>query len=199
MSLSNIITKPLLRGVVATASPWQALFARAGLRVYPFKPGCMVRSDSTSTTALTQGLGQIAQNNYVMVCRETFYGASSLFIPDTTRITRVTSDPTAASDDTLTISPPRSLVTGEWLLCLGNDTATTPTTSPNYDGSGLTLYTDNVGTNSNANKYLETAQNGQFSGWLVEGYEVVDLLVTDSDNQPLVVIPLFQPQSGVVV
>jgi len=191
MSLTEIISKPLLRGTVVASGRWQAILARANRRVYPFDLGCMVRSLSTGTTVNTHGLGEFAVNDYFIVCSPVDYGDSALFIPDMGKIGRIAA--VSASDDVLTIDAALSLDSGDYLLNLGSDRAATPKTNPNFDGSPITLYTDPVGNNTNPNEYLVTGQGGWFQGWILEGYPAMDLLITDESGSPLVALPLYTP------
>ena len=187
MAESNIITLPLLRGTLVASGPWQALLAKAANRVYPFQLGCMIRSNSSGTTMNTHGKGEFAVNDYAVVCKATAYGQGTLFIPDTTRITRVTA--INATDDQFTISPARTVVAGEYLLGVGADTAANPLSTLNFDGSTINLFTDNVGNNANANAYLQTATGGWFRGWVNTGVRVVDLLITNSSGGVIAVKP----------
>jgi hypothetical protein len=139
----------------------------------------------------THGLGEFDQLDYFIVCRPTYYGDSFLYIPDTSLISRVTSDPSAATDDELTITPALSVQSGDWLLNLGADTAGTPLTTPNYDGSDVALYSDPVGNNADANPYLLTGQGGNFQGWIEGGYYAVDLLITNPSGGLVMAMPTF--------
>lgn len=198
MSLTNIITKPMLRGTLTGAGPWQTLFAKAGQRIYPFQIGAMVRADSSGTTVSTHGLGEIRQNDYLIVCAETFYGDSPMFVPNLGRVTKVTSDPTVATDDTLTIAPAITVLSNEWLLCIGPDGGANPLSVPLLDGSTINLFADNAGNNANANPYFLTASNGNFRGWVDDGVEACDLLITDDSGGVRMVIPLKQVGPGIV-
>lgn len=192
MTLTGVKSRPLLRGTLAHMTQWQALLARANLRIYPFQLGCMVRSNvSADVTVPTYGLGEIAANNYLMACAATAYGNGTLFVPDLARIRRVSS--VSAVDDELTLGSSVSLTAGEYLLNLGNDGAASPLVSPNYDGSTISLYDDNAGVSAHATDYLLTASNGEFRGWTGSGTELVDLLVTDTSNVPIIVIPMIPP------
>ncbi len=195
--LTGIITVPTLQGTVAVSGPWQSLFARANHRVYPMKLGCGVRDLISGSTIDTFGLGEFAQNDYILVCTRTNYGNSFLYVPDTDKITRVTSDPTAASDDELVVSPTLTVAVGDWLLNLGADGATAPLTAPDFDG-GNTLYIDAVAASTNANPYLVTGQGGHFRGWVADGVNQVDLLVNDSSGVPLIAMPGFDTGRSLV-
>ena len=188
MTLTGVKSRPLLRGTLAQMTQWQALLARANLRIYPYQLGCMVRANSSGTTVSTYGEGEFAANNYLMACAATAYGQGTLFIPDLARISRVSA--VSGADDELTISPALSLVAGEYLLNLGNDGAATPLITPNYDGSTISLYDDNAGVSAHATDYLLTASNGEFRGWTGSGTELVDLLVTDTSNGLIIAIPM---------
>lgn len=198
MTLTNIKSKPLLRGTLAAAGPWQGLFAHASLRIYPFHIGCAVRLDSVTTSVYTSGLGEFLQNDYFIVCRPAYYGDSPLYVPQTSMISRVTSDPLAAVDDLLTISPALTLFQGDWLLNLGADTAANPLIAPNYDGSRIALYTDPVGNDAAGTDYMLTGQGGGFQGWIADGYAIVDLLITNPSGVPTLAIPSVPPGPGVV-
>lgn len=191
MTLSGKKTLPLLAGILALPGTWGALFGRSDHRLYPYQLGATVRADSTGGTIQTNGLGEFAQNDYIVVCRSVNYGGSPLFVPDTTRITRVTSDPSGAADDELTVSPALSVVAGEYLFNLGADGAAAPLSGPQYDGSSITIYEDNVGNTAAAYPYLTTGQGGTFRGWLSEGAIVADLLITDPAGVPRVVWPFY--------
>jgi len=189
MAETGIITRPKLAGNIAARGHWQAIFARAGYRVYPYSIGCMVRTTNATGAIPTHGKGEFAVNDYLIVCSQVFYGDSYFFIPDTGRISRVTGI-NAGSDDQIDVSPTISVVSGEWLFNLEADGAAAPTTAPDYDGSDVTLATDNAGNNANANKYLSTSQGGTYIGWVDSGLSIVDLLITDPSGAPQVAHPL---------
>lgn len=191
MALSGKKTLPRLADQLALPGTWGAFFGRPGYRIYPYQLGATVRTTSSGVTVLTNGLGEFLQNDYVMACRTVDYGGSMLYIPDTTRITRITSNPLTAVDDTLTIAPAISLVAGEYLFNLGADLAAAPLSAPQYDGSTIDIYEDNVGTVASIYKYLTTGQGGAFSGWLGEGAIVVDLMIANSAGVPQVVWPFY--------
>jgi hypothetical protein len=187
MAQSAYITYPKLAGPVAVVGPWGSFFAKPDHRVYPYSLGAMVRTTSSSTTVFTHGQGEIAVNDYLMACSVVSYGGANFFVPDTGRITRVTAK--SSSNDEFTIGTARSLVAGEWLLNLEADAAAAPLSAPNYDGSGVVLYTDPVGTTANANKYLATGDDGRFLGWVTPGLVAVDLLISSSAGVPVIVSP----------
>jgi len=196
MTLTGIKTLPLLDRSLVETGPWSALFARAGYRVYPYQLGAIARALATATPVLTTGLGEFAANDYVLVCASTAYGDVNLYIPNLSKITRIssfganlTSDPTLASDDLINVAPNVSIASGDYLFNLGADGAAAPTSVPAYDGSTLTLYTDNAGTAASANKYVLTGTNGEFRCWLPTGTLMVDLLVTNASGTPIVAIP----------
>lgn len=187
MALTGVKTKAALRGPLMVPGPWQGLFARQSWRVYPFHLGCTVREFSTGVTVKTYGLGEFATNDYVLPCRPTMYGDSPLYVPQLADITQVTG--VSGADDELTISPARSLSQDDLLINLGVDTAATPLSAPNYNGSRVDLYTDNAGVNLNSNKYVLTGIGGQFQGWIEAGYQVIDLLITDAEGVPRLALP----------
>jgi len=189
MTLTGIKTLPLLDKSLVETGPWSSLFARSGYRIYPFKMGALVRSASVGTTVLTAGMGEFATNDYLMVCAATAYGDVNLYIPNTAKVAKVTSDPSSATDDTLELSAALTIAAGDYLLNLGPDTGAP--LAPVFDGSTLTLYTDNAGTALNANKYLLTGTNGEFRGWLPSGTLVCDLLVTNASIAPVIVTPFI--------
>ena len=181
---------PKVADTLATRGPWGSLFTRSGWRVYPYQLGAKVRQDSTGLTLYTHGPGDIAVGDYLMLCRATFYGGASLYIPQPTQITRVTT--VGSADDTLTVDTALVVYSGDYLLNLGVDTASpTGTQTPNYDGSDLTLYTDPVGSAQNPQTYMLTADGGMFEGWITSGYALCDLLVADLSGTPKIVIPHF--------
>lgn len=207
MSKSSVITKPVLSGTVAANGPFSSLFMRAGWRVYPYQAGCLVRADNNGGSyILTHGMGEFDQNDYLIVCRETYYGDVPLYIPDMNKITKVTSfgpgsaaTQAAATDDRLNISPAITVNEGDFLLCLGADGAATPTSAPNYDGSDITIYDDNVGNNASSLNYLSTGSSGLFHGWLESGFDVVSLLITDESGTPKAAVPFYPTGPDVVV
>jgi len=206
MALSGVKALPRLSGTLLTAGPWQALFARAGYRIYPFQLGTMVRTDVIAPlTAGIQvhGFGDFAQNDYFMVARPVYYGQAPLYLPDNSRIGKLSSFgatvgeatvPTSATDDTIwpATSAPGYATAGEWIVNLGADGSATPYSAPALDGSRVSLYSDPVGNEPNAYPYLVTGQNGSFNGWVLSGTRLVDLLVTDEAGNPLILIPQFQ-------
>jgi len=185
MANSGIMTLPLLRGTVVLPSAWATLFTRAYMRVYPYQLGCMVRTTVVGGTDIpTHGLGEFAAGEYIMICSEVSYGDSSIFIPDPTRIARVSVVSTA--EDLLSISAALTVYAGEYILNTGSKLF------PDTSGSAVSpLYTDNVGNSENANDYLATGSDGQFKGWVPSGYELVDLLVTDESGTAKLVIPFY--------
>jgi hypothetical protein len=88
---------------------------------------------------------------------------------------------------------------GDFLLCLGADGAATPTSAPNYDGSDITIYDDNVGNNASSLNYLSTGSSGLFHGWLESGFDVVSLLITDESGTPKAAVPFYPTGPDVVV
>ena len=197
MAKSNIISKPKLSGSLVNVGAWNALLARSGYRIYPYQVGCMVRADSNTSIIETHGLGNLAVDDYVVFATPVEYGESPLFIPDMSKIRRVgsfgsdlNSDPTLADDDIVNLTYPIATVAGDYIFCLGPDTGLQITpNSPNFDGSSVTVYSDSVGNEVSPNPYLLTGQGGWFNGWLLRGTFVVDLLITDSGNKPVVILP----------
>jgi hypothetical protein len=187
MSYTGVKTFPLLAGTVASAAPWQALVARSGYRVYPFQLGAKVRGTSTGTAVTLYGQGAVALNDYVIFCDATAYGAASMFIPNLNKIRRVSA--VSSSDDAITIDAAVSITAGDYMLVIGADTATTPETAPNYDGSLISLYSDNAGQTAVSPKYLLTTTGGSYIGWTGAGTKAVDLLITNSSGVPQIVDP----------
>lgn len=199
MSKTGIMTLPLLRGTVAAAGPWQSLYAKQNYRVYPYQLGCLVRSDNSGGSfVLTHGMGQFLVNNYLIACSPTNYGNSTLYVPDLNRIVRVATfganavaTQAAADDDRLNFVSSVTLYEGDYLLNLGNDSSPAPTTTPNYDGSTVTIYDDNVGNNSISGGYVLTGQGGNFYCWLESGTQAVDVLVQNTAGVPVVALPFL--------
>lgn len=187
MAFTGIKTLPLLAGTIASASPWAGLFARSGFRVYPFQLGAKVRSTSTGTAVTLNGQGAAAVNNYVIFCTSTNYGGANMFIPDLTKIRRITA--VSSADDAVTIDSAVNITAGDYMLLIGNDTSGTPETSPSYDGSTISLYSDNTGVTAVSPKYLSTTTGGAFIGWVASGTYAVDLLITNSSGVPQAVQP----------
>lgn len=197
MAISVYKTLPTLRGTLASVGPWAGYFARSGWRVYPYRLGAQIRNDLTNNTQIdTHGMGDIAANNYLMVCSRTAYGAGHLYIPQTSQITRCTTIGTA--DDEINVNPAMTVTAGDYLFNLGNDGASAPLSAPSYDGSPIGLYTDPAGNNS-AGDYLVTGTNGEFSGYIDEGYPSVDLLIVDSSGVPRAMLAGFTPGASVGV
>ena len=176
---------PILHGTLATAGPWQSLFARANRRVYPYQLGGLVKTLSTGTTATLHTVGDFAASDYLIACAPTAYGNSNLFIPDVDRIALVNS--VNASARTLALGAALSLAAGDYLLNIGPDGATNPIAAPDFDGSTIDLYTDDAADNANSNPYLVTGTGGFFTGWVTQGLRVVDLLVRNNSGDNLVV------------
>lgn len=191
MSLTGIKTLPLLRGTLASLASWQALLGRANMRVYPYQLGCKVRAAGAANPIDTSGMGEFAVNDYLIACTATAYGNSNLYIPNMNKIARVTS--LGTTDDELNLTPTPSVAQGDYLLNLGADAAAAPLTAPNFDGSTISLYDDNTGQNAHSTYYALTGSNGQFEVWLESGILAVDLLITDTNNNPIVVIPFVSP------
>ncbi len=188
MSLTGIKTLPVLSGTLATVGPWASFFARPDHRIYPFDLGAGIRADSSGTTVSLYGKGSLAVNDYVVVCITVDYGGAPEYIPDLTRVRRVTAVSTV--DDEVTLSAAVTVATGEYLFNLGTDTSIFPLTAPSYDGSAIGLYDDAAGVNLNSDKFLVTSQGGAYRGWVESGVLIVDLLITDGSGEPVIAIPL---------
>ena len=185
--MSTHDTLPILQGFLGSASPWQALLARPGWLIRAYTRGVQLDGALVAATAVvSHGKGQIVGADMVMLCAATEYGNATLFVPDTAKISTV--DTVAA--DQINIDDILSAADSDWMLNLGGDTGTI--SSPNYDGN-LQFYEDPAGGDTPTNNYITTGQGGHFRGWLPAGTEVVDLLITNSSDQPQAVIP------GVVV
>ena len=198
---AGLISLPLLRGTVATPGPWQTFYARSGWRVYPYQVGSAVASSVTEETALPIGsYAEFEANDYVILCEKRDYGSSSLFIPNMNRIRKIASfgtnevtDPASATGTTqLNLSSAITASKGDWVLCLGADTASDPTSQPAWDGSDVTIYTDPVGDDASSLNYLLTGSGGSFRGWVDSGRVAVDLLVIDGTGSPRIALPLFE-------
>jgi hypothetical protein len=149
----------------------------------------MVSTTSTGTTVALHGLGEpFVANDYIIVCTETSYGNSTLFIPDFDKIRRISS--VSSSEDELTVDVAVSITAGDYILNIGADGATTPKTDPDLDAI-VTLYDDPEGATANANGYMVTGSGGHFRGWLPSQTKTVDLLITDSSKNPQVVVPFY--------
>jgi len=155
----------------------------------------------TSETALPVGsYAEFAANDYVILCEKTDYGNSTLFIPNMNRIRKIASfgtneatDPASATGTTqLNLSSAITASKGDWVLCLGADTASDPTSQPSWDGSDVTIYTDPVGDETSSLDYLLTGSGGSFRGWVDSGRVAVDLLVIDGTGTPRIALPLFE-------
>lgn len=187
MPTSNHRGIPLLRGVVESVGPWGAQFSQANLRVYPYHRGTYANGSSTSTTVPVRGYGEFRVNDYLMVCSRTAYGLSYLYIPQTSKVSRVTA--LSSSTDELTLSTALTIEDGDFLLNLGADGAVAPLTAPNLDGSRIELYADPVGSQLLGADYTLTGSLGQFSTWLSLNAMTIDLLVTSDAGVPLLLIP----------
>lgn len=190
MSQSGIITLPMLRGPLVASGPWQSLLAQPNKRIYPFPTGSIVSVTSTGTTLAMHGLGEpIAVNDYIIVCTETSYGNSSMYIPDFSKIRLVSA--VSGSEDEITVAAV-SVTKGDYILNIGADGAAAPASDPDLDAI-VTLYDDLAGDATNSNGYLLTGTGGHFRGWLPTSTVLVDLLITDNSKNPEVVIPFFTP------
>jgi len=192
MSKSYTQFLPMLRDTL-NYSAGSTIVIRAGWRVYIFKHGCYCYETTTTPTTEfdTAGLGEFEANDYVLPCAATAYGSGALFIPDTERVSRVSS--VSATDDGLLLTTDVSLTKGDYLLNLGSD-SNSPTASvlPAYDGSGLSLYTYNTTREgAQSDPYFVSSSKGEVVGYLEPGRVAVDLMLTDSSGTPQVVIPNY--------
>lgn len=183
MSLSGIKTLPSLRGVLQTVTPWGGTLSRQGWRIYPYQLGTKVRTDTTTTSVKTFGMGEFAADDYVLVCQQIYYGNSYFYIPRINQISRVAA--LGVSDDELTLTIPLTLSSGDYLFNLGADTAPDPLAQPNYDGSRITpILGGNTSDAPQIGPYIVTGNQGQFECWLPSGVVLVDLLICDPSGQP---------------
>lgn len=198
---AGLISLPLLRGTIATPGPWQTYYARSAWRVYPYQVGSAVASSVTEATALpVSSYAEFSANDWILLCEKKDYGSSTLFIPNMNRIRKISSfgtneatDPDSATGTTqLNLSSAITTNSGDWVLCLGADTASDPSAQPNWDGSEVTIYTDPVGDSSSSLDYLLTGSGGTFRGWVDSGRVAVDLLVIDGTSTPRIALPLFE-------
>ncbi len=192
MALTGIITKPRIGGTVASVGPGAGLFAKTSYRVYPFQVGCSVRTAGTIAAGgnlSVDGLGEFAASDFFMVCTPTAFGDGTLYIPNTAKIVGVTS--VSAVDDILVVTTAVTVAENDWLLNVGVDGSAPSSLA--LDGSDISIFTDNAGNETSANKYMLTATGGSFHGWLSGGFPVVDLLITNSSDVPQVVWPLQAP------
>lgn len=180
---------PILQGSLITVGPWFSTHGRKGLRVYPYQRGGVVKTASSSTTITLHDSGDIAADDYVMVCTAGSYGEDNVWTPALSKVAKVT----AVASNVLTISGSGlTVAVGDYCLCLGADTGGT---APNFDASDLTLYDDPAGTTASSYDYLLTGSSSGFIGWVNRGAIECDLLVTDSSNVPLsveIAKPLLQ-------
>lgn len=193
MSLTEIITKPVLRGTIAALGPWNALFPRGSYRVYPYTPGCAVRADiAGGTTVDTYGMGEFAAGDYALVCTRTAYGSNFLYIPNINKLHAVSS--VGTTDDELVLGSAMTADQHDWLLNIEVDATQA------YTASSITLYDNPVGDGgAQANKYFVTGSTGHFLGWVEDGQNLVDLLITDSSGSAVAVWPSYPTGPGIVV
>jgi hypothetical protein len=198
MAKSNVKLRPKISGTLIALGAWQSLFARSGYRIYPYQLGAMVRADSNGTAIESHGLGEMLSGDYIVICRSVQYGEAPLYIPDMSKIRRISNfgdvvtstDPAQADDDIINITEAVAVVAGDYILCLGADNGLlSDPLAPNFDGSLVTLYTDNAGNETNAYRYMLTGQGGWYNGWTQSGIVAVDLLVCNSGNTPVVIMP----------
>ena len=191
MSQSDYISLPSLRGTLLSTGPWGGQFARGSWQVFPFHCGAMIAAASSGTTLSLHGLANFTVGDYVMVCERTFYGAGYVYIPVQTKVSRVAS--VSGSNDEITLDAALDVNEGDWLFNLGVDTSTpSPTVTPAFDGSRITIYTDPVGATATSD-YVPTSDKGEYEVWLESGTVLVDVLIADSGGTPRLVLPLVQP------
>jgi hypothetical protein len=120
--------------------------------------------------------GDFAVNDYVVICAKGSYGDDNVWTPASSKIAKVT----AVSSNTLTIDGSGlTVAVGDYALNIGADTGGT---SPNFDGSDITLYDDPAGTTASTLDYLLTGSSAGFIGWVNRGAIECDLLITDSND-----------------
>lgn len=102
----------------------------------------------------------------------------------------------SVSGDTLTLSTSLSVSAGDRLINLGPDTGTT---SPNYDGSGITTYADMAGAGSAVTESRVTCNAAGFYDYWSNNTGVWEL-IRDSNGVPnTLLIDVFSGAEGLVV
>ena len=133
--------------------------------VTAYEVGAQVTSGSSGTTAAVRaGHGFAANDNFIVGTDATKYNTV-----------------TAVSATTLTITA-MALSAGDLLVNLGADTGIT---APNYDGAGLTIYTDMDYSNVAANNTVQTDSNGRYR-YFHKGVAIWEL-VRSSTTKPFAV------------
>lgn len=195
-ALSGIKTLPLLRGRLDLPGPWRTLLSEPDNRVYPFDLGCTVRTATSgaATNIKTHGMGEFVANDYVLPCG--LSGSLPLYIPDISRLTRVTTIGT--TEDELNVTPAIVANQDEFLFNLKADGSSVPLTAPNFDGSTIVLFDDPVGTTAISLDYILTSAEGEFKAWAATGTIAADLLITDSSGVVRLVWP-FVPLGPEIV
>jgi hypothetical protein len=201
MSQSNFKTLPQLRVTLAQLGPWQGLVARNDYRIYPYILGARVAADSEGDTLTLHGQGDFQNEDFVMLCAKVDYGGGFLFVPNTAKIGKIEAGTgVSGSDDAVTLDSAMAGVTaGDWLMNLGDDQASNPLVTPNYDGMGqgsrLLMFdspvSDGDNPEINTDNFFNTGQMGMAIGWLASGVKVVNLLVTDQLEVPQVMVPTW--------
>jgi hypothetical protein len=186
MGQSGIKTRPMLRGPLASAGPWQAILGQPNKRIYPFTLGAVVDTASSGTTIQCGGLGDFAATEYIIVCNATAYGNATLFIPDTGKIRQISS--VSGAEDDIIVDAAVSVAVGDYIFNIGNDGAATPKVSPDLDDI-ITLTDDPYGVTANSNGYLLTGTGGHFRGWVAASVTLVDILITDASKNIEMAIP----------
>jgi hypothetical protein len=197
MSQSAFKTLPQLKVTLAQLGPWQGFVGKNDFRIYPYVLGAQVAVDSNGATLTLQGQGEFIVNDFLMVCSKVDYGGGFLFVPQTSKIEKVTA--VDGSDDEITVANAiAGVLAGDWLLNLGADTANpSGSVAPNYDGMGqasrLLMFdsavSDGDNPQVNTDNFFNTGQMGLAIGWLATGSTVVNLLVTDQTPSPQIMVP----------
>lgn len=195
-STLGIKSLPMIRGSVEWPVGDGSRLGLASWRVTPMKLGCLIRADSTGNIAYTSGVGQISVNDYVMACTAVAYGQASYYVPDLTRIARVTI--IDESNYEITLDRSMTLETGDFLMNLGVDSSIAPFTSPNFDGAEIAIYTDNTGQVQVSSPYVLTSLHGYYRAWLESGIQVVDLLLLDSNGNSRLLEPFVKAEVEIV-
>lgn len=197
-STLGIKSLPMLRGSVQWPSADGSRMGLSSWKVTPLKLGCIVRADSTGTTLFTSGVGQLGESTgyYIMIATPVAYGMMNYYIPDYSRIARVVS-----VDDTtyeIIVDQALDVQIGDYVINLGDDTSIAPYTSPNFDGAGITICSDNTGQVQINAPYVLTSLHGYYRMWLESGIQVVDVLVLDSGGQARLLEPFVKAEVEIV-
>jgi hypothetical protein len=152
----------------------------ASYLVTAYEPGAIVASASTGTTA-TVDLGHgFAANDKFIVVRSGSYVSGSF------------NTVSAVTATTLTITA-ASLSVGDVLVNLGPDTGVT---SPNYDGSGLTIYSDADGSTAITNEVVTADSGGNYSYYHTGSSDIWELIRSNAST-PVYALPgAYQGSTG---